>query len=110
MRGRTHLLFFSWDETKVVNDVIGPKQKGGIGHCNVDPDDIPKIQFGKLFMYLLAEIRYRDRIDPKSLHKTRLSQQFYVSAVNTDEKGIVHFYNSTEVRGQNNCADEDCPK
>jgi hypothetical protein len=102
--------FFKWDESKATSDVIGPKQKGGIGYCNVNSADIPEIQFGRTYMYLLAEVRYKDRIDPTPLHRTRSSQQFFVSHVAIDDNGLSHFYHSTDSSGRNNCADEDCPK
>jgi hypothetical protein len=103
---------FKWNESDAIPDALGPKQKRNVGspECQlVTHDMIRDIQFGKSFMYLLGEVQYRDRIDPKSLHKTRISQQLYVSAVSTDEKGVMHFLRSMESRGRNNCTDEDCP-
>jgi len=102
--------FFKWDESKAISDVFRPKQKGGIGYCNVKPSDLPEIQFGRTLMYLLGEVRYHDRIDPKPLHRTRISQQFFVSHVGVDADGLSHFNQSTDARGRNNCSDEDCPE
>jgi hypothetical protein len=104
---------FKWDESIAIPNVVGPKQKVDIssGDCGaITHDTIRDIQFGKSVMYLLGEVQYRDRVDPKSLHKTRISQQLYVSAVSTDDKGVIHFLRSTDPRGRNNCADDDCPK
>jgi len=103
---------FKWNESDAIPDSLGPKQKSSIGsrECQlISHDMIRNIQSGKSFMYLLGEVQYRDRIDPEPLHKTRISQQLYVSAVSTDEKGLIHFLHSWESRGRNNCADEECP-
>jgi hypothetical protein len=104
---------FKWDESIAIPNVVGPKQKVDISSedCGaITHDTIRDIQFGRSFIYLLGEVQYRDRVDPKPLHKTRISQQLFVSAVSTDDKGVIHFLRSTDPRGRNNCADDDCPK
>jgi hypothetical protein len=101
---------FVWDDKLAVSNLIGPKQKKDIGACNVMLDQLPQIQAGDVVMYLLAEVRYKDRIDPNRPHKSRMSEQLFVSGVHTNDKGIAEFVHSTEPKGRNNCADEDCPE
>jgi hypothetical protein len=102
--------FFRWEEDKAVPDVVGPKQQKAVSDCSFTPDEIRKIAAFELIVYLLAEVRYQDRLDPSKTRRTRMSEQLAISHVSEDKDGVIHFYSSSQNVGRNNCADEDCPQ
>jgi hypothetical protein len=101
-------ILFAWDDKRAVSDIIGPKQTKDFGPCNLLPEEVRKLNEGALAMYLLAEVRYRDLIDPGVPHVTQFSQRLYVSDL--DEKLPTPKFNwSSDSVGRHNCADDDCP-
>lgn len=75
--------------------------------CAFTAAELEQSMNGKLHPYLLADIQYRDRLDPTALHRTQFATELIDITVDA-AKGA--WGGATPVpRGRHNCADEECP-
>jgi hypothetical protein len=97
---------FSWNKSRAIEQVIGPKQTIEIGPCdNLSPEDIGKNAAGFIPRYVIGEIRYRDLVEPERERITQFALQLRFFNEDLDAlKG-----RSLPV-GKHNCTDDNCPK
>jgi hypothetical protein len=82
-----------------VGTVIGPKQPGGFLAHQGDFKEVGLIKQGKLIVYVVARIEYKDGFDFKTIRVTEISRKLNVDPYNGHT-----FY----LAGPHNCSDEDC--
>jgi hypothetical protein len=75
--------------------------------CTFPADQMVQVQDGKLHAYVLADITYRDRVDPNASHRTEF--EYEVATVTLDPDKGQWGGASLTPKGKHNCADEECP-
>jgi len=86
--------------------VIAPKS-GVPVICSFKKSDVADMLDGKLFGYLLGDIRYQDIFEPNNRHVTQFSL-----ALTVNKYTETPFAAEAQLGpvGKHNCADEDCPQ
>lgn len=97
---------FRWSDKLAYEQVIGPKQAIEIDACQLSPEELLNAQMGIVHRYFLAEVRYRDPLDPGTIHRTELSRELIVTDVGG--ASLSGFSADTIARGHHNCADDEC--
>jgi hypothetical protein len=86
--------------------VIAPKSSI-TAICNFKKSEVADIFAGKLFAYVLGDIKYGDIFDTLNRHLTQSSILVYITKY-TETPFYAEAF--TTPIGKHNCADEDCPK
>jgi hypothetical protein len=90
--------------------MIGPKSSASSG-CYFTMPQVNDFAAKRLHGYVLMEIEYRDRIDPATLRRSRMSAKITEINIRPPVAGtnIPVIETTLEPRGAQNCADEECP-
>ena len=74
--------------------------------CSFKKSDVGDMFDGKLFGYVMGDIKYRDIFEPNNRHLTQFSLLVIVNKYNDTPFGADTQFSPV---GKHNCADEDCP-
>jgi hypothetical protein len=86
--------------------VVAPKSNVPVP-CSFKKSDVGDMADGRLFGYLMGDIRYRDIFEPNNRHVTQFSLAVTVNKYTEGSPFVVE--SQVSPIGKHNCADEDCP-
>jgi hypothetical protein len=107
------LLYATGDKVKHSPGFIGPKSAQA-AYCSFTFDQMKEIAAKHVYGYVLADISYRDRLDPQIPRRTEMSLKigsaFVQLPITQGQSQVPASVAVTfENQGKHNCADEECP-